>query len=424
MKATRPLHTVFDQIDPLSAQFRNQNTEQAFRRHVDGETRRHLVIAFLVAASLILLFALPDFASLGLGREFTILLVMRIVTATMIAGYALASLWWPSLAQNHPAITALLLITVSGYLLIYFLRPDIAVFLIMVYMIMIIGLYLLIPNLLWWNTLVAGYMVATSLVALRLSQDVGLLGLVSVFVVYLLPAVTGFFIARRMQTLRRGQFALLLEAEQRNQELEREVERRKALEQELEHQAATDPLTGLHNRRGYELLFEQELKRARRVDSPLTVAILDLDRFKNLNDTYGHGAGDQVLRSLAQEWSQRLRGPDILGRLGGEEFVVLMPDTAAREAAEVMERLRRHTESVPRELGVATVAVTVTIGVTDLDAADDSFQDMIARADEALYRGKDQGRNQVVILRAGEPGTTPPGETAATFPAPASSDPE
>lgn len=421
---TRPLHSVYKLIHPVFARFTDPATEREFLDHVAGETRRHLVIAFLVWAALILVFAVPDYADLGAGPEFAAMFAMRAASAVMILGYALACLRWRNLAHNFPAISLIVIVAMTGFVLIYFLRPDVVGFVIGVTMVMIVGAYLLIPNLLSWNTLVISYIIATSLLSVWLTHGTSAAGLASLFVIYLLPALTGFFIAHRLQLLRRGQFALLLEAEQRNQELEREVERRKALEQELEQQAATDPLTGLHNRRGYELLFEQELKRAQRLNAPLSVAILDLDRFKNLNDTYGHGAGDQVLKSLAREWSQRLRGPDILGRLGGEEFVVLMPDTAAPEAAEVMERLRRHTESVPRELGVATVAVTVTIGVTDLDAADDSFQDMIARADEALYRGKDQGRNQVVILRAGEPGTTPPGETAATFPAPASSDPE
>ncbi len=422
--ATRPLHTASELIHPVFARFTDRETERAFLNHVAGETRRHLVVAFLVWAALILFFALPDYAQLGPSPEFTALLTMRVASAVMIVGYALACLRWSGLVHNFPAISLILFLATTGFLLIYFLRPDVVAFNIGVTMIMIVGAYLLIPNLLSWSTLAVSYIIGSSILGIWLTQDTTPTGLVSLFVVYLLPMLTGFVIAHRLQTLRRSQFALLQDAEARNQTLEHEVERRETLEKELQHQAATDPLTGLHNRRGYELLFDQEFKRARRLGSPLAAAILDLDRFKRLNDTYGHGAGDQVLHTLAEEWSARLRAPDVLGRLGGEEFVVLMPDTAAFDAAEVMERLRCHTDVTPRELGVVTVPVTVTIGVTELAESDTGFQDMIARADEALYRGKDQGRNQVVVLQAGESAADASGTPLASTAEPAESHPE
>lgn len=408
---TRPLHSVYRLIHPVFARFTDPDTERAFLDHIAGETRRHLVVVFLLWACLILVFALPDLADLGPSPEFSAILAMRVTSALLIVSYALACLRWPGLALNFAAISLVMILAMTGFLLIYFLRPDVVGFIIGVTMVMIVGAYLLIPNMLSWSTLVVSYMVATSLLSVWLTQGTSAAALTSLFVIYLLPALTGFFIAHRLQMLRRGQFALLKEAEQHNQELQREVERREALEEELQRQAATDPLTGLHNRRGYELLFTQEFKRAKRVGSPLAVAILDLDRFKHLNDTYGHSAGDQVLHALAEEWSARLRAPDVLGRLGGEEFVVLMPDTAASEAVDVMERLRRHADETPRELGVATVPVTVTIGVTELAESDTSVQDMIARADEALYRGKDQGRNQVIVLRASDTAAAHPTTT-------------
>ncbi len=395
---TRPLHTASAYIHPLTARFRDPTAEQAFLDHIGEATRRHLLIAFPIWAMLLIIFALPDYVALGPGRESAVLLATRGASAAMILGFALACVRWPRLALNFPAITLVELLAATAFFLVFILRPDVLPYNIAVTMVMLVGLYLMIPNLVTWNSVVAGYLIAGTTYLVWLQTGAGLLTLTSLLVVYLLPLITGLVVANRLQALRRSQFALLTEAQLRNTELEREVQRRQALEAELQQQAATDPLTGLLNRRGYELLFDQEFKRARRQDAPLAMAILDLDRFKHFNDTYGHGAGDEVLRSLANEWSQRIREPDILGRLGGEEFVMLMPDTRAADAVEVMERLRTHTQATPRQVGAVTVPVTVTIGVTEVAPSDNCFQDMIARADEALYKAKNVGRNQVMLL--------------------------
>jgi diguanylate cyclase (GGDEF)-like protein/PAS domain S-box-containing protein len=148
--------------------------------------------------------------------------------------------------------------------------------------------------------------------------------------------------------------------------------------------ATHDSLTGLCNRRALEEMLPREMARVRRSRSPLCVAIVDIDHFKAYNDTHGHLAGDEVLRECARAWDQSLRGEDTLVRVGGEEFLVLLPDTSAAEAAEVVERLRARTP----------LGQTCSAGLACWDPAE-SVEDLLARADAALYDAKAGGRDQL-----------------------------
>jgi len=161
--------------------------------------------------------------------------------------------------------------------------------------------------------------------------------------------------------------------------------------------AIIDPLTGLHNRRYMEshvgALVEQALSRGK----PLTVLVLDIDYFKSVNDTYGHDAGDDVLREFAVRIRKSIRGIDLACRHGGEEFVVVMPETDLAVATMVAERLRRRIASEPFQIegGARTIEVTISIGIAALSTAD-SAASVLKRADQALYRAKRDGRNRVV----------------------------
>lgn len=180
---------------------------------------------------------------------------------------------------------------------------------------------------------------------------------------------------------------------------------RKKLERELEYRAHIDPLTGLNTRRHFFELAEQQLARDKRHGTPLSVLLLDLDEFKSVNDTYGHPVGDATLQKLGEVFIHALREIDIIGRLGGEEFAALLPDTAIEQALLVAERLRSSIENaaVPLENG-ATLHFTASIGVAGFHAADSGIDDALKRADVALYRAKSTGRNRVCV-DAGSPET-------------------
>lgn len=176
----------------------------------------------------------------------------------------------------------------------------------------------------------------------------------------------------------------------------RNITEHKKLEDELKRQARIDLLTGLNNRRHFYELAEQELVRAKRYGAPLPALMLDVDHFKSVNDTYGHHVGDLVLQKLSEVCVHTLRGIDILGRLGGEEFAILLPETKSEQALEAAERLRLAVAgaAVPLEHG-GSIHLTVSIGVAMFVATDVRVEDLLKRADTALYAAKNAGRNRV-----------------------------
>jgi len=176
----------------------------------------------------------------------------------------------------------------------------------------------------------------------------------------------------------------------------RDITERKATEARLRELATTDSLTGLCNRRRFMELAEREFVRSRRYQGALTMLMMDIDHFKRVNDTHGHDVGDEVLRELARISRAALREPDVLGRLGGEEFGVLLPETDAGAALEVAERLRRAIEDAPMATAVGEMRITVSIGAATSDADADSVATLLKRADVALYAAKEAGRNRVV----------------------------
>jgi two-component system cell cycle response regulator len=166
--------------------------------------------------------------------------------------------------------------------------------------------------------------------------------------------------------------------------------------------AVTDGLTGLNNRRYLDkhlrLLFDRAIARGR----PLSICITDIDRFKSVNDTYGHDAGDEVLKEFAARIRSTVRGADLACRFGGEEFVVIMPDTLPETAAGIAERLRHVVESQPFRLRQTGTALTITasLGISSTVGGAESAEQLLKQADRALYEAKHGGRNRVVASAA------------------------
>ncbi len=175
-----------------------------------------------------------------------------------------------------------------------------------------------------------------------------------------------------------------------------DITERKTLELKLERMAHTDMLTGLNNRRHYIQLSETELSRTARHGGPLSVLMLDIDHFKQVNDTHGHRVGDTVIQSLAAICREQLRDLDVIGRLGGEEFAVTMPNADNAQALVVAERLRQAIEAarVPLTQGLP-LRFTASIGVTTQPDSPTNLDTLLDQADQALYRAKNSGRNRV-----------------------------
>jgi diguanylate cyclase (GGDEF)-like protein/PAS domain S-box-containing protein len=162
--------------------------------------------------------------------------------------------------------------------------------------------------------------------------------------------------------------------------------------------AITDDLTGFYNRRGLFELGRREVERALRFNHMLAAIMLDIDHFKGINDAHGHSVGDEVLQRLADSWRETLRGIDIMGRYGGEEFLVLLPETNLSTARQVAERMRERVDNIPLTTTAGPVSITISLGVATLMGEIMSLEELIADADKALYEAKETGRNRVAIL--------------------------
>lgn len=185
-----------------------------------------------------------------------------------------------------------------------------------------------------------------------------------------------------------------LQETERNLRRERDINAR--LFQQVRVLADTDPLTELLNRRRFSELAEVEFARAKLHSNPIAVIMLDIDHFKQVNDTYGHGVGDQVLKAIAERL-RAVRVSDILARYGGEELVALCPETRAREAERLAERLRRALCEHDIETTEGPIPITASIGVATLEGGVENLDDLVHRADQALYAAKSAGRNCVRV---------------------------
>lgn len=173
--------------------------------------------------------------------------------------------------------------------------------------------------------------------------------------------------------------------------------------EKLARLSITDGLTQLYNHRHLQESLAREFEEARRYDRPLSFALIDLDYFKKVNDTFGHAAGDEVLKEVAARFSDSVRSSDLIARYGGEEFAVLMPQTPLEDAVQFAEKIRSVVEETPIRTEDTVIPVTVSIGVASNSLTHfDSTLELVDSADKALYRAKESGRNQVQWERRSE----------------------
>lgn len=209
------------------------------------------------------------------------------------------------------------------------------------------------------------------------------------------------------QITKRPVLAILKQFAQMKQELtlaQLEIERRKRAEKELRQSedrlrtmAATDPLTGLFNRRYLWHTADREIQRARRYGTSLAMIMMDVDRFKQVNDNFGHDIGDQVLCELARISQANIRSFDSLARVGGEEFAFLLPESSLEDARKTAERLRKEVEGQAIKMGRREMFMTISLGVAALEPGMTQAEELYKAADQALYQAKQNGRNIVQI---------------------------
>jgi diguanylate cyclase (GGDEF)-like protein len=177
----------------------------------------------------------------------------------------------------------------------------------------------------------------------------------------------------------------------------RNITERKRLEQKLQIQATTDGLTGIFNREHFWTRANEELQRIQRYGGVCSLLMVDIDHFKQVNDTYGHAVGDAVLQWITRLCREAIRDTDLFGRVGGEEFAILLLETDAAGAVAVAERLRQsiYDNHFVNDEGIG-IPLRVSVGVAEYQKATESLSELMVRADKALYRAKSEGRNKVV----------------------------
>jgi diguanylate cyclase (GGDEF)-like protein len=169
-------------------------------------------------------------------------------------------------------------------------------------------------------------------------------------------------------------------------------------QQNLEHQTQIDPLTGLFNRRGFEKKIAEEFERSKRYSHPLSVLLLDIDNFKNINDTYGHHGGDTALVKISEILREKTRRSDFPARYGGEEFVLILPETDQDSAVQVASKIHEEIRSQPFGTNSNAFALTVSIGLTSTSTKPyDDWHQMLGDADQAMYTAKNSGKDRVEV---------------------------
>ncbi len=174
--------------------------------------------------------------------------------------------------------------------------------------------------------------------------------------------------------------------------------RNSRLHAEVQKQAITDTLTGLYNRRGFVELGQREVERSRRYNRPMVAIVMDVDNFKKINDNHGHANGDLVLQTVANRCLQNLRRVDLIGRMGGDEFMILLPETDVATASQVAERLRQCISGTPIDLDGTVVKISVSMGVARSTVSIPDLDILLSRADSAMFQAKKSGRNRLVVV--------------------------
>ena len=366
-----------------------------YRRSIKTRVRLESSLSLIVATLIFGMFAITDYYLLGLSREYYLLIVMRSVVVGLCLFLALIIARRGSYSRIWP-----LWILATGIILIVPLRPESLSTQITAAVVATMAFYLLIPNLLTVVTFASLYLSIGFLISAVLFAELAPVDTLRLALLLVMTNVVGFCALLRLESLQRKQFALLHEARDKNRQLLKEIAHRKSLEEQLRMVAERDALTGLNSRSHFMKRAKALLQNSRSEKAPFSLFMI-VDHFKRINDTWGHSHGDWVLSKVSEVCVHALRPTDVIGRFGGEEFVVALPDTGPDDALIVAERLKTKVAELPLMEEMSEMCLSVTIGIAIAHGEEVDLQALISRADESLYVGKRDGRNRVVICRQG-----------------------
>jgi diguanylate cyclase len=358
--------------------------EGAYRQHFLKPDAQQLSSLGWIYVAAVCIYVPIDFQLYGFSLPFYLLLLARVlvILGALCLLHVFRSI--ASVAQFDRWLLCASIASFSLSLLVHLLRGDSANYNLSFAVILIVINYLLLPiPFTWrfWTTTVFSLLECGIFILLANGNWAAtfrnnLIGVI-------LANVVGVVVSARFYSLRRKQYQAHLDEQQARLEIER--------------LATTDALTGVYNRRKWLEEANRVLARFLRSGHRFSVLYLDLDHFKRLNDTHGHATGDLVLQQFAELVAEQVRELDVLGRFGGEEFVVLLPETPLENAKSIAHRIRATTEALSIRTNQQTLNLTVSIGLAEVSLEDSSIEDVLHRADVALYQAKALGRNRVAL---------------------------
>ena len=344
------------------------------RQHLSEDIRQSIVVGSVWMIPNVL-FIYTDYLKFSGQPVFVKLLYMRLLLLfVLLSGFFLLKKVRKTVLYSW-IVFALVSFALCSVLYSRILRSTVQPYYAGLDYIILLGNYLLIPNRMLFRTVPCLFFTLATLANYYLfTPSLSTADLIVITISHIFANGLGILTSAKFYSFRRQQY----EAQARSQELRKD----------LIQNALLDELTGVS--------AEEEFDRFRRYKSPFSILMLDLDHFKNVNDQFGHPIGDKVLKELAAVVAKSKRDTDIFGRLGGEEFALLLPETGLSGATDIAVRLRRACHSI-RVSSVSSMRITVSIGVTQTRSDDANFDAMLARADETLYRAKNNGRDRVEV---------------------------
>lgn len=388
-------------LDPVTAAFVDDDQEARYWAAVAASPHRRGERIAVVAVLFYQLLALGDLLVTGVDSRFLWLLLVRTMGAAPLLGFLLAQRRWPLLVCNHRLVTALLALLMSSWVAIGLVSPSVGSVQHLSTGLLGLAMFVLVPNRVERTTVVVGSGFFVWLVgnAVLHGFEPGAQpwqAAVTGVLAFTACLAIGWASATAIGAAQRDAFLLLSHERDTNDHLTTEISRRKEVERTLLERANTDPLTGVSSRRHFLERLDHELGRARRSRDPVALLLIDLDHFKAVNDRYGHATGDEVLRKVSATFSEHVRTIDVVGRLGGEEFAVVMPGADTELASEAAERVRRQVSLLRIAASGGEVTPTVSIGVVDCEVWTETVHDALRRADLVMYEAKSRGRDRVV----------------------------
>lgn len=384
-------------IDRLTAEFMHDITEREFRRFIRNRWVRVTRMAIVIAAIFYLVFAITDLMAMHETQGYFVVLSLRLA----ICGFGLTLAWlaprYSDRLVDGTLPSLLVVVAMAAFLTLTFMRPYTVGWHGMAMMAMLFGVYVFIPNR-YLPALLTG--LVSSLVFLAVATlkfDMTLAEWARLFTLIAVTNILGAMTSFRMSRMLREEYREHVVLKEANLALHISYDERLRLEDALRQKAEVDEVTGVVNRSTFFENVEAMLNNVDTLPSPLSVLLLDVDYFRQINGTYGHLRSDEVLRALVSVCRSLLSEGQTIGRIGGEEFVMLLPGVALLEAGHLAERIREECMRTPVAMGDIDVHFTVSIAAV-LYRPGEPFNATLRRADEGVAAAKFRGRNRIEVV--------------------------